>query len=135
MGRRFYNRDELMGDGLMRFITWELGNARRVRGRWDWEGFDGCEVGDGRGLIGRVDEIRMVAIGQCKRSDGCGRWICFGFPCKIPWGWLCWTRRSKGIGVMHCINKIGWRIWEVVWRRLGWWVGTRDVATSIILEG
>ena len=74
-----------MGDILSRLITWELGNVMRVRGRWDLEGFDGWDIGDGRGLISRVDEIGMVVIGQCKRSDGCGRWIFFGLPCKIPW--------------------------------------------------
>ena len=63
MGRRFYNGDGLMGDVLCRFLTWELGNARKVRGGWDLEGFDGWEVGDGRGLISRVDEIGMVVIG------------------------------------------------------------------------
>ena len=63
MGGRFFNRDGLMGDRLMRFSTWKLGNARRTRCRWDLEGFDGWEVGDGRGLINRVDEIGMVAIG------------------------------------------------------------------------
>ena len=62
MGRRFYNRDGLMGDGFMRFSTWDLGNARRTRYRWDLEGFNGWEVGDGRGLISGVDEIGMVAI-------------------------------------------------------------------------
>ena len=53
-----------------------------------WMGFGGIKwiaVGDGRGLISRVDEIGMVVIGHCKRSDGCGKWICFAFPCKIPW--------------------------------------------------
>ena len=55
MGGRFFNGDGLMGDGLIGFITWELGNARRVRGRWDLEGFDGWEVGDGGDLISRVD--------------------------------------------------------------------------------
>ena len=63
MSRRFCNRDGLMGDGLVRFSTWDLGNSRRTRYIWDLEGFDGWEVGDGRGLIGRVDEIRMVMIG------------------------------------------------------------------------
>ena len=63
MGERFFNGDGLMGYGLARFSTWDLGNARRIGYRWDLEGFNGCEVGDRRGLIGRVDEIRMVAIG------------------------------------------------------------------------
>ena len=84
MGGRFFNGDGWMGDGLIQFITWELGNARRVRCRWDLEGFDGWEVGYGMGLISRVDEIGMVAIGQCKISDGCGRWIFLRFPCEIP---------------------------------------------------
>ena len=82
---RFFNRDGLMGDEIIRFITWDLGNARRMGFRWDLEGFNGWEVRDRRGLISGVDEIGMVAIGQCKRSDGCGRWIFFGLPCKIPW--------------------------------------------------
>ena len=47
----------------MRLSTWDLSHARRTRGRWDLEGFDGWEVGDGRGLISRVDEIGMVVIG------------------------------------------------------------------------
>ena len=51
MSRRFYNRDGLMGDGFVRFTTWDL------------EGLNGWEVGDGRGLISRMDEIGMVAIG------------------------------------------------------------------------
>ena len=63
MGGRFFNRDGLMGDGLIGFITWELGNSRRVRGRWDIKGFNGWEVRDGRGLISGVDEIGMIAIG------------------------------------------------------------------------
>ena len=41
MGGRFFNGDGLMGDILSRLITWVLGNAMRVRGRWDLEGFDG----------------------------------------------------------------------------------------------
>ena len=95
MCARFFNGDGLMRDELIRVITWDLGNARRRGCRWDLEGFDGWEGGDGRGLISRVDEIGMVAIRQCKRSDGCGRWIFFGFPCKIPWRQVSWTRRSK----------------------------------------
>ena len=63
MSRRFCNRNWLMGDGLVRFSTWDLGNARRIGYRWDLEGFDGWEGGDGRGLISRVDEIGMVVIG------------------------------------------------------------------------
>ena len=122
MGGSFCNGDGLRGDGLVRFSTWDLGNARRTRYRWDLEGFNGWEVGDGRGLISGVDEIGMVAIGRCKRSDGCGRWIFFGFPCKIPWRQVSWTRRSNGIGVMCWINRIGWRIWKGFWRILGWWV-------------
>ena len=85
MGGRFFNRDELMGERLIRVITWDLGNARRMRCRWDLEGFNGWEVGDGRGLISGVDEIGMVAIGRCKRSNGGERWSFFGFPCRIPW--------------------------------------------------
>ena len=50
MGGRFGNRDGLMMVGLVRFSTWDLGNARRVRGRWDLEGFDGWEIGDGLAL-------------------------------------------------------------------------------------
>ena len=46
----------------MRFSTWDLGNARRRRCGWDLEGFNGWEVGDGRGLISGVEEIRMIAI-------------------------------------------------------------------------
>ena len=63
MSRRFCNRDGLIGDGLVRFSTWDLGNSRRIRCRWDLEGFDGWEVSEGRGLISWVDEIGMVAIG------------------------------------------------------------------------
>ena len=39
---------------------------------------------------------------------------------------MSWTRRSNEIGVMRCINRVGWRIWKGVW--------IRDVATRIILE-
>ena len=35
MGRRFFNGDELMGEGLIRFITWDFGNATRTRCGWD----------------------------------------------------------------------------------------------------
>ena len=60
MGRRFCNGDELMGERLIRFMTWDLDNARRRRHGWDLEGW---EVRDGRGLISGVDEIRMIVIG------------------------------------------------------------------------
>ena len=51
-------------DGLSRFITGDLGNARRTRCRWDLEGFDGWEVRDRRGLISGVEEIGTVMIGS-----------------------------------------------------------------------
>ena len=41
MGRMFFNGDGLIGDVLIRFITWDLGNVRRRRYGWDLEGFDG----------------------------------------------------------------------------------------------
>ena len=63
MGRRFFNGDDLMGDGLIRFITWDLGDVSRRRCGLDLEGFEGWKVRDGRGLISGVDEIGMVAIG------------------------------------------------------------------------
>ena len=62
MGGSFFNGNELMGEGLIRFITWDLGNVRRRRCGLDLEGFNGWEVGDGRGLISRVDEIGIVEI-------------------------------------------------------------------------
>ena len=52
-----------MGEGLLIFITWDLGNARRRICGWDLEGFDGWGVGDGKGLISGVDEIWMIEIG------------------------------------------------------------------------
>ena len=63
MGGRVFNGDGLMGKGLIGFIIWDLDKVRRRRCGWELEGFDGWEVGDGRGLIIRVDEIGMVAIG------------------------------------------------------------------------
>ena len=41
MGRRFLNGDEMMREGLIRFIMWDLVNVRRRRYRWDLKGFDG----------------------------------------------------------------------------------------------
>lgn len=41
MGKRFLNGNEVMGEGLIRFITWDLGNSRRRGCGWDLEGFDG----------------------------------------------------------------------------------------------
>ena len=49
MSGRFFNGDELMGEGLIGFIIWDLGNARRRRCGWDLEGFDVLEdFNDGR---------------------------------------------------------------------------------------
>ena len=63
MGGRFFNGDELMGEGLIGFIIWDLANVRRRRCRWYLEGFNVWEVGDGRGLIIWVEEIGMIVIG------------------------------------------------------------------------
>ena len=44
MGRSFFNGEKLMGEGLMRFIIWDLGSARKRRCGWDLQGFDGWEI-------------------------------------------------------------------------------------------